>query len=379
MAKFEQIARDLAAEILAGLHGSPGDRFMTVRELAGRFGVALTTAQKAVQKIKAQGLLIGDSTSPAKIGPAAARRADGEPAGEFSPRRLGLVVTDITNPFFSRVCRHVQRAAGERGFQVLVGSSESDFPRERKLIEGFLEIGVEGLLICPGLDEACAVLYHNLIDRGVRLLFVSRRVDGVEADFVVAHNFVGGAAVAGHLLSLGYESFGYIGFGPRLKRDERLQGFRSGLEEEGVELAADQIADGDGRDIVHGYRAVERLFDRASRPRALFAFNDLLAIGALQFCQEQGIAVPGEVAIAGFDNLPQCRVTSPPLTSVAYPVQSIARLAVQNLVDRIEGAAERPPHRILLEPHLVVRQSTDPQANIARPSVASEGETTGSF
>jgi len=375
MAKFEQIARDLAAEILAGLHGSPGDRFMTVRELAGRFGVALTTAQKAVQKIKAQGLLIGDSTSPAKIGPAAARREDGEPAGEFSPRRLGLVVTDITNPFFSRVCRDVQRAAGERGFQVLVGSSESDFPRERKLIEGFLEIGVEGLLICPGLDEACGALYRGLIDRGVRLSFVSRRVGGVEADFVVAHNFVGGAAVAGHLLSLGYESFGYIGFGPRLKRDERLQGFRSGLEEEGVELAADQIADGDGRDIVHGYRAVERLFERASRPRALFAFNDLLAIGGLQYCQQQGIAVPGEVAIAGFDNLPQCRVTSPPLTSVAYPVQSIARLAVQNLVDRIEGAAERPPHRILLEPHLVVRRSTDPQAKSTRSSVALEEES----
>ena len=376
MAKFEQIARELAAEILAGLHGAPGDRFMTVRELAGRFGVALTTAQKAMQKVKAEGLLIGDSTSPAKIGPAAARQMEGAPASEFSPRRLGLVVTKITNPFFSRVCRDVQRAAGERGFQVLVGSSESDFPRERKLIDGFLEIGVEGLLICPGLDEACAALYRGLIDRGVRLSFVSRRVRGVEADFVVAHNFVGGAAVAGHLLSLGYESFGYVGFGPRLKRDERLQGFRSGLEEEGVELAADQVADGDGRDIVHGYRAVERLFARASRPRALFAFNDLLAIGAMQYCQERGIAVPGEVAIAGFDNLPQCRVTSPPLTSVAYPVQSIARLAVQNLVDRIEGATERPPHRILLEPHLVVRQSTDPQAKSTGSSVGLEGDTT---
>ena len=379
MVKFEQIARDLRAEILAGLHGSPGDRFMTVRELAGRFGVALTTAQKAVQKIKAQGLLIGDSTSPAKIAPAAATQVNVESAGKSSPRRLGLVVTDITNPFFSRVCRDVQRAGGERRFQVLVGSSESDFQRERKLIEGFLEIGVEGLLICPGLDEACAALYRNLIDQGVRLLFVSRRVEGVEADFVVAHSFVGGAAVAGHLLSLGYDSFGYIGFGPRLKRDERLQGFRSALLEEGVELAADRIADGDGRDILHGYRAVERLFERGSRPRALFAFNDLLAIGALQFCQEQGIAVPGEVAIAGFDNLPQCRVTSPPLTSVAYPVQSIARLAVQNLVDRIEGAGERPSHRMLLEPHLVVRQSTDPQVKTVRPSVAAEGGTTGSF
>ncbi len=372
MAKFEQIAEQLKTEILAGRHGPPGERFMTVRELAVRFGVALTTAQKAVQRVKAGGLLIGDSTSPAKIGPAAA--AQGASGGEspYSPRRLGLVVTDITNPFFGRVCRDVQRAAGERGFQVLSGSSESDFPRERSLIEGFLEIGVEGLLICPGLDEACPGLYRELIDRGVPLLFVSRRVEGVEADFVVAHNFAGGAAVAGHLMSLGYESFGYLGFGPRLRRDERWQGFRTALEQEGVELAPGATADGDGRNVVHGRRAMQRLLEAGRRPRAVFAFNDLLAIGAMQCCQERGLAVPDEVAVAGFDNLPQCRVTSPPLTSVAYPVESIARLAVQNLVDRIEGAPKRPPHRILLEPHLVVRRSTDPQARGARPREASK-------
>ena len=80
------------------------------------------------------------------------------------------------------------------------------------------------------------------------------------------------------------------------------------------------------------------------------------------YCQEHGISVPGQVAIAGFDNLPESRVTSPPLTSVAYPVESIARLAVQSIVDRIEGAGDRPPNRILLEPHLVVRQSTDLEA-----------------
>ena len=85
--------------------------------------------------------------------------------------------------------------------------------------------------------------------------------------------------------------------------------------------------------------------------------------------------MPGEVAIAGFDNLPECRVTSPPLTSVAYPVQSIARLAVQNLVDRIDGSGDRPPNRILLEPHLVVRGSTDPKARSVRPPVTAEGET----
>lgn len=360
------------------MYGSIGDRFVTVRELAKRFGVSLTTAQKVVKCLKQDGLLVADSvTSPARISDLAFRLTVNGTDRNASPRRLGLVVTDITNPFFARLCRYIQHAATDRDYQVLVASSESDFAPEQRAIRGFLGIGVEGLLICPGLDDACARMYRELMEGGTPLVFVSRRVENVDADFVVAHNFVGGAAVAGHLLSLGYESFGYVGFGPRLKRDERLQGFRSALEEEGVELAADRIADGDGRDIIHGHRAMGRLFECDSRPRAVFAFNDLLAIGAMQYCQEQGIAVPGDVAIAGFDNLPQCRVTSPPLTSVAYPVESIARLAVQNLIDRIEGSGEHLPHRILLEPHLVVRLSTDPQVKADHSSVATE-ETTES-
>ena len=368
MAKFEQVARTIAAEIQAGRHGNVSDPFLTVRQVAERYGVSLATAQKAVKWLKEEGLLAGDSTRTARIGATASFPKLSRAVHGGSPRRLGLVVTDITNPFFSRVCRDVQQAAGDLGYQVLTASSESSFERERHVIEGFLEIGVEGLLICPGLDEACSALYGNLVGQGMPLSFVSRRCEGVEADFVVAHNFVGGALVAGHFLSMGFESFGYIGFGPRLKRDERLHGFRSALLEEGLELSAERVTGSDGRDIAHGHRAMEQLMESSGPPRAVFAYNDLLAIGALQYCREQDLDVPGDVAVAGFDNLPESRVTSPPLTSVAYPVQSIARLAVQNLVDRIEGAASRPPNRILLEPRLVVRESTDVEAAPIRPS-----------
>ncbi len=250
--------------------------------------------------------------------------------------------------------------------------SDTDFQRESKIIEGLLEIGVEGLLICPGMDEICAAFYRSLIDQGVRISFVSRHIQGVDADFVVAHNFACGALAAGHLLSMGYDSFGYIGFGPRLKRDERLHGFHSALMEEGIDFGPDRIAGSNGRDITHGYRAMQHLMQDADRPRAVFAYNDLLAVGALQYCLEHNIAVPGEAALVGFDNLPESRVTNPPLTSVAYPIQSIARLAVQNLIDRIQCTGDRPPNRIFLEPHLVVRRSTDPRVKVTDTYTTSE-------
>ena len=118
-----------------------------------------------------------------------------------------------------------------------------------------MQIGVDGLLICPGVTDESVALYRDLLSRGVRLTFVSRRVEEVEADFVVAHNFVGAASVAGHFLSMGYDSFGYLAFGPRLKHDMRLSGFRSALAEEGVELNKRYVVDGGGRDIADGYQA----------------------------------------------------------------------------------------------------------------------------
>jgi len=334
---------------------------MTVRQLATRYGISLVTAQRVIQRLKQRGLLIGDSTNPALISPRACRA---EAASDVpQPRRLGMVITNIANPFFSRLCRHVQLAAAARGYQLLMAASQYEFAREKKAVESFLEIGVEGLLVVPGLDDACVKLYRQLIDRGLRLVFVSRHLENVAADFVAADSFAASAAVAGHLLSRDYDSFGYIGFGTRLKRDARLRGFRSALLEEGITLDPQRVVTGEGGGVEHGYRAMSRLMRGRNRPRAIFAFHDLLAIGALRYCHEHGMAVPEKVAIAGFDNLPESRVTSPPLTTVAYPIESMARLALQCLVeDRGPGAAPRPSHRILLEPHLVIRRSTDPAA-----------------
>ncbi len=354
-----------------GRHGGSGDRFMTVRKLARRFDVSLTTAHKVTKRLKAEGLLVGDSTNPAVISSKVARHI--ATADKGAPCRLGLLVTNITSPFFGSLCRHVQRAALELDYQVLVASSGYDFQREQQAINSFLEIGAEGILICPGLADECADLYRSLMKRGIRIVFASRRVSGIEADSVVAHDFAGGALVAGHFLSLGYNSLGYLAFGGQLKRDSRLSGFRSMLLEEGIELPERLMADADGWDIKCGYRAMTQLMERANRPRAVFAFNDLLAIGAMHYCRDHDMAVPQQVAIAGFDNLPESQVTSPTLTTIDYPVESMARVAVQSLIDRIREPGERPPHHILLEPHLVVRESTDPRAERFQESPRSSG------
>lgn len=376
MTRVDKVTQQIRTELGSGQHGGVRDRFMTVRQVASRYGISLVTAQRTIGRLKEDGLLIGDSTnrsliSQQAVGPdcKASHNAD-----EGQPRRLGMIVTNIASPFFSRLCRHVQHTASMAGYQVLTADSQYDFHREEKAIASFLQIGVDGLLIVPGLDDACKQLYRRLVDKNVRLVLVSRRLEGVTTDFVMANSFGGGAAVATHLLQMGYDSFGYIRFGDRLKRDERLGGFRSALMEEEVALNAKHIVSAEGATIEHGRLAMAGLVRGRARPRAVFAYNDLLAIGALRYCQEHGISVPDEVAIAGFDNLPESHVTSPPMTTVGYPVESMARLAVQCLIEnRAQGPMSRINHRILLEPHLIVRRSTDPAASLQEPAAIVAG------
>ncbi|MBN2291240.1 MAG: substrate-binding domain-containing protein [Pirellulales bacterium] len=364
MAKFVDIADQITLDIRRGRFGKPGDRFLTVRALAEKMSVSLVTAQKIVVRMRDSGVLVGDENSPTRVGLMAGIDSPGN--GSNGNRPIALVLPDLTNPFFSRLSRYVQRTAAEQRRSVLMAGTESKFEREREVIQGFLDLGIDGLLLCAGLDESCGAFYRELQSQGVTLVFVSRQPEHVEADFVVPHNLMGGVAVASHFVESGFSNAGYLGFGPRLRRDSRLTGFRAELLEFGIELPTEWIANDNGRGIENGYRAMQRLMAGKNHPRAVFALNDLLAIGAMQYCQDHGIDVPGEIAIAGFDDLPESRVTAPPLTTVAYPIEATAQIAVQCLLNRITAEEPFAARRILLEPRLVVRGSTDPQAESRR-------------
>lgn len=360
MSRRDTIVRQIVTALGRGEFGRPGDRFITVRQLATEHGVSLVTAQRIVRRLKELGWLVSDSTHAAKISTKISEAIT--PRGD-TPRRLGMIVTNIANPFFSQLCRHVQHEAAAAGYQLLMAGSHYNFQREKKAVESFLEIGVEGLLIAPGVDAAAADMYRRLAERDVAMVFISRFLEDVPADYVTADSFLGSASVAAHFVNLGYDSFGYIGFASRLTRDARLSGFRSALWEAGLSIDAPATVHAEGGNIEHGFQAMDRLMHLLSPPRAVFAYHDLLAIGAMAYCHEHGISVPDDVAIAGFDNLPQSHVTRPGLTTVSYPIESMARLAVDCVTDyRKNTGKPRPPHRILLAPELVIRRSTNPKA-----------------
>ena len=342
-------------EVRAGIHGKDGTPFLSVRAFAGRYATSPVTAHKVIGDLKRAGWLDAGPYGTTVIG----RKRS--PASTSVPH-IGVVVGSCLSPLFNRLTYEVKQAAEESGYAVLSGSTGHDPGRERRLMTAYLDLGVAGLIATPGLGEESEALYRELIDRGVALVLLGREVEGVNVDCITADHFVGAAAVAKHFVEMGYDSFGYIAYGPKLKMDMRLNGFRSGLYNEGFELPAANVVDDNGWDIANGYNAMAKLALCADPPRAVMAFNDLPAIGALQYCREHEIAVPGDVAIAGFDNLPETRVTYPALTTVDYPHAGMAQLAVQTLLDIMRSPGERIGGCTRLRPRLLIRASSDPDA-----------------
>lgn len=364
--RAQQAADQVRRQILQGQWAAPGQRFAPVRELALKMGISLVTAHKAVSLLKTQGILIGDSTRRPIVNPELA--AEISTISFKTSKRLGMVVTNTASPFYAQLCHYVQQIASRMGHQVLIASSEYDLQREQRIVQSFLEIGVQGILASPGVVEQASEIYRPLLNRNdVRLVFVARQMTDLAVDSVLVHNFLGGTQVVDHLWSLGHRRYGFIGFYSKLVNEQRLAGYRSALHEKGIELADSQIVLATGWQPSAGYQAMDQLMQLPDdqRPTAVFAFHDLLAVGALRYTQDHGIKVPDQVAIVGFDNLPESRVTQPGLSTVDYPIRSMAELAVQMVCQSPSARADREPHTVFLQPKLIVRRSSDPAAPAA--------------
>jgi LacI family transcriptional regulator len=271
---------------------------------------------------------------------------------------FGVLLPDLYGEFFSEVIRGADRAARAHGYHLLVSSAHGG----RDEIEAALRTmrgRVDGLIVmAPDLDGAA--LAANLPDgHPVVLLNGPERVTTVDA--VAVDSYGGAAAMVAHLVATGHRRIAFLAGQPGSHdAAERLRGWRDALGAAGIaadarwELAGDFTEDG-------GYDAARRLVARALPadvwPTALFAANDAMAIGAISALREAGLDVPGDIAVAGFDDIPMARYVSPPLTSVHVAIDEIGARAVARLMAALTDRAAYAPTRELLPATLVVRAS----------------------
>ena len=269
---------------------------------------------------------------------------------------LGMLVPDITNPFFSPIIKGAEDAARERGYNLILCNTEDLPEREASYLAVLRERQVDGLLIASS-RMADATITGLRRDR-FPFVLLNRSARGAEDLAVLVDNKAAAEAVVAYLAALGHRRVAHIA-GPRTTTTgaERWAGFIAAARAHGLATDRNLLIEAEAFSDAAGYRSARELFARGNVPTAIFAANDLIAIGALVAVREAGLRVPRDVSIVGFNDIPLAGLLEPALTTVRVPQLEMGRRAAELLVGRLEGR-QRGPCRVILPTTLVIRASS---------------------
>lgn len=276
-------------------------------------------------------------------------------------RTIGVVVADLTNPFFPSLLTPVHDELRLLGYSVVLFAERTDIPTGQEALHNLLERPIDGVLVTTAtLDSR---LSEALEGREVPVVLLNRYVDTMDVDRVVADNEQGGRIAARHVLELGHREIGLIrGPANTSTSRDRHSGFLSVLDEVGVAVDPRLVREGP-YSHQSGYQNAQELLRLPAPPTALVCGNDVIAFGAIDAARALGMDVPGDVSVLGFDDVPMAAWEVFQLTTVRQPLSEMARTAARLLVERIEheGGLGRGRER-LFATSLVRRSTTRPLA-----------------
>ena len=332
---------------------------ISVREVAAEAGVSVGTVSNVLNRPDkvAAGTVARVQAAIEQLGFVRNDAARQLRAGRS--RSIGLVVLDVGNPFFTDLARGAEDRAAAAGLTVLLGNSDQASARESAYLDLFEEQRVHGVLISP-LDDDSTEQLQRLRRRGTPTVLVDRQTDDRSFSSVAVDDVFGGHLAASHLIDQGRRRLAFVG-GPDSIRQvaDRLAGARAAVAEHpGVTL---EVVQTESLAVLDGRAAGEALRARPApeRPDAVFAANDLLALGVLQALNMFGdVRVPDEIALIGYDDIAFAAAAVVPLSSIRQPSALIGSTAVELLLREADGGADFVPEQIVFQPELVVRAST---------------------
>ena len=327
----------------------------TIKHVAARAGVSFTTVSHVLNGTRR----VSDSArerverAVAEMGysPSAVARA----LKMSETGIIGVLVPNITNPFFAELTRGIEDCCRRTDYAVFLCNSDDDPERQSRYLQTLLERRVDGLLLAAAAGDAAA-LASRLAAARVPTVVVDRHIAGLAADLVRVDHEAGGRLAVEHLLSLGHRAIACLS-GPSgfAVSRARVAGWRSAMASAGIEPAPGWLLEGDFS-AAAGHGLARQLLAQGG-VTAIFASNDLLAIGALRAAAELGIAVPSALSVIGFDGIDLGGYSYPALTTVGHPIRAMGETAAGVLIERI---AEGPAgcREVVLPPQLLMREST---------------------
>ncbi len=328
----------------------------TIHEVAKRAGVGSITVSRVINH---SGYISQETRERVEKAIAELGYVPNTLARSLRSRRthtVGLMATDITNPFFTTLARGVEDTANEAGYTVIFCNTDESAAKEAKYLDVLLQKQVDGLLFVPSQSHASAI--QQIQKHGTPVVVLDRRVPTVDVDTVRCDSVDGAYQLTRYLVSLCHTQIammsGALGVSTA---DDRVTGYRKALEEAGIAMVDGYIFRGDFSPE-SGYAMTRQAINLPLRPTALIAANNFITIGAMKALQEAGMDVPDDIALVGFDDLPPTMVTFPFFTVVSQPAYEMGTRAMKILLDRLEGKEMEMAQEIILPTQLIVRRSS---------------------
>ncbi len=338
----------------------------TIRDVAAVAGVSAATVSRALNGSR--------SVEPALVERvhAAAATLDYRPnAAARNLRRSSTtlwaaIVSDVENPFFTSMVRGIEDVAQSAGYSVVLCNSDEDVRKEAAYVAAARSEQMAGVLISPsgGRENLKA-----LLDAGTPTVCIDRTVVGLSTDAVLVDNQEGAYQATAHLVQSGYRRIACVS-GPRQVSTaiERLAGYRRALKEAGLRFDRTLVRHADFREA-GGFAAMDALLVDGAAPDAVFATNNLMAVGVLECLAARGQRIPEDIAFVGFDEIPWASLVRPSITTVSQPTYELGSTGARLLLQRISSPGH-PPVLVTLQTRLQVRDSSLP-APLARSSTLS--------
>jgi len=334
----------------------------TLKDIAQRAGVSISTVSKILNDVPTP-IQVSDLTKQKVINIARdLRYYPNMFARSLRTNRtgiIGVVVSDIKDPFFSEIINGIERTFNENDYYFMLSSVENSLQKEEIYLSRFNKLNVDGILILGGAQRLTDNRVKNLLGCGVPIIVVGRASPHPVISSVTVENYNGGYKATECLINLGHRDIIHVT--PSEKRadaDERMNGYLRALNEHGLKSKSNIMKS--GIDAESGYSTCMEIAEKCPEFSAIFTYNDMLALGCMRAIKDKGLRIPADVSIVGFDDIPIARVFDPPLTTIVQPREKMGVRAAELLLKLLkeDGGNGDVGENIIFPTEIVIRNTT---------------------
>jgi LacI family transcriptional regulator len=341
----------------------PDTRVKNIKELAALLGISVTTVSRVLNG-KAKLYRISPATSEKVLN--AARQFNYRPNSIARGLRLektdtlGLIIPDISNPYFSSIARTIELESRNQGYSIILCDSMDELQTEKELLKLLASRKVDGIILAP-VGKSFAHI-KEFSKSGVPVVIIDRYMPGGTIPFITTDNYAGSVDAMEHLISAGHTRIACIqGIQGISINTDRVNGYRDALAKHGITIDNGLIT-GNDFGIGNGYTCARMLMSMPKPPTAIFAFSNLIALGVMRALNEAHLRIPDDVSVVSFDDQPYFEFLASPMTTVEQPRAEIAGMAIKILLEIINSKSTASRTRIMLKPRLIIR------ASVGKPS-----------